>query len=407
MLPLLFCIRPRADFLSSDLYKPLGQDKPTEKRRRTRPTFFSFLVFAAGAVVVVLSLYAMRGETALQEDEVVALPPEAARNEGPDADKDVAPASVTRTDPRSGANVERVLTDDGSVVTKYSPRQRDGSGPVLVETPRIGQDPRLAGTPNEDLLEDTPYGPLPVRGQDGLRPMDQYARPWSGTRGTRIAIVVGGLGLSQTGTQRAIEKLPPEITLAFAASGNSLQRWMRTSRREGHEILIQVPMEPYGYSDDSDANTLLTRLPPDENLARLHEAMGKITGYTGIINYQGARLLSDPDALEPLLRDISTRGLLFLDDGSSAQSVSGTISKALDLPHGFGDMTLDSQLDKNAILQKLDDLERLALRKGSAVGTASAFDESVDAIEQWVEEASSRGIEIVGVSALVDDPANN
>ncbi len=63
--------------------------------------------------------------------------------------------------------------------------------------------------------------------------MDQYARPWSGARGTRIAIVVGGLGLSQTGTQRAIEALPEEITLGFAASGNSLQRWMQEARRGG------------------------------------------------------------------------------------------------------------------------------------------------------------------------------
>ena len=37
-----------------------------------------------------------------------------------------------------------------------------------------------------------------------------------------VAIVLGGLGLSQTGTQRAIRELPGEVTLAFAASGNSL-----------------------------------------------------------------------------------------------------------------------------------------------------------------------------------------
>ena len=80
----------------------------------------------------------------------------------------------------------------------------------------------MAATPNDDLIEDTPEGHLPIVGPDGLRPMEQYARPWSGARGTRIAIVVGGLGLSQTGTQKAIRTLPGEITLAFAATGNSL-----------------------------------------------------------------------------------------------------------------------------------------------------------------------------------------
>jgi polysaccharide deacetylase 2 family uncharacterized protein YibQ len=316
-----------------------------------------------------------------------------------------ADARTARSNPHSGANVERVLADDGNVVTKYSPRARDGSGPVLVEAPRIGQDPRLAGTPNENLLEDSPYGPLPSVGADGLRPMDQYARPWSGARGTRIAIVVGGLGLSQTGTHKAIEQLPPEVTLAFASSGNSLQRWMQTSRRQGHEILLQVPMETFGSSEqEADPATLLADRPAEENLGRLHQAMGKITGYTGIMNYQGARLLTDADSLEPVLRDVSSRGLLFLDDASSARSLTGSIAKAIELPHAFADMTLDSQLEKTAILQKLDDLERLALRKGSAIGIASAFDESIDAIRQWVEEASGRGIEIVGISALADDP---
>src|SRR3546814_8418204 len=100
---------------------------------------------------------------------------------------------------------------------------------------------------------------------------------------------------------------------------------------------------------------------------------------------------------------IAARGLLFLDDGSSARSVSATIAGAVELPHSFADLTLDGQLDKNAILRKLDDLERIALRKGSAIGIASAFDESVEAIRHWTEEAQTRGIEIVGVSDLPTD----
>ena len=42
---------------------------------------------------------------------------------------------------------------------------------------------------------------------------------------------------------------------------------------------------------------------------------------------------------------------------------------------------------------------------GTAIGMASAFDESVDAIREWCEEASGRGIEIVGVASLAAVPA--
>lgn len=305
----------------------------------------------------------------------------------------------------SGANVERTVTDNGAIVTKYSPKQRDGEGPAFIRVDKRGQDPRMATIPNDDLLEDGPDGKLPIVGPDGLRPMDQYARPWSGTRGVRISLVVGGLGLSQTGTQNAIRTLPPDVTLAFAASGNSLQRWMQEARRKGHEILLQIPFEPFDYpANDPGPLTLTTEAGAKTNLALLHKSLAEITNYTGIMNFLGGRFLSNADAFEPIMRDLAKRGLLFLDDGTSAQSLSGTLADTLEVPQGFADLVVDDQLDRSAILKKLDDLERIARKNGQAIGVASAFDESVGAISDWVDEASARGIEFVGVSALVKDP---
>ena len=119
----------------------------------------------------------------------------------------------------------------------------------------------------------------------------------------------------------------------------------------------------------------------------------------------GGRFLSDADALEPVMRDVASRGLLFLDDGSSAQSLSGTVAGAIEAPHAFADLQLDGELSRPAVLKKLDELERIARRNGTAIGIASAFDESVDAIREWCEEASGRGIEIVGVASLAAVPA--
>lgn len=295
--------------------------------------------------------------------------------------------------------------EDGSVVTTFSPRGSETGGPRLIDVRPSGQDPRMAARPNDDLLEETPFGRLPVRGPDGLRPMDQYARPWSGARGTRIAIVIGGLGISQTGTQRAIRSLPGAVTLAFAASGNSLQRWMQEARTGGHEILLQIPMEPFDYpANDPGPLTLVTGRPAAQNLKALHQAMGRITNYTGIVNFLGGRYLGDANALEPVLKDIAGRGLLFLDDGAFAQSKTQALAAAVDLPHGFADVTLDGQVQRDAILRKLDDLQRIAERRGSAIGIGTAFDETVDAVAQWMKQAEGRGIEVVGVSALVSAP---
>ncbi|MBD9450674.1 divergent polysaccharide deacetylase family protein [Rhizobium sp. RHZ02] len=398
--------------MNTDLHAPLGQGR---KVKRQRPGILRTGRVVAGICLVLIgvsSLYtAFRGDGLKPEKPPVqdqaALPPsDTIQNQVPSrSSTPAAPNGMVPSDPRSGANVEQMVTGDGSVVTKYSPRQRDGNGPVLVDASQVGQDPRMAALPNDALLENTPLGRLPIVGPDGRRPMDQYARPWSGAHGTRIAIVVSGLGLSQTGTQRAIQQLPEEVTFAFAASGNSLQRWMQEARRGGHEILLQVPFEPFDYpANDPGPDTLLTSTSAAKNIEGLHRAMGEITNYTGIMNYQGGRFLSDPNAMEPVMRDIGKRGLLFLDDGTSAQSKTAAVAKGTEAPYAFADVQLDKQLDVNAIIQKLDELERVAKRNGQAIGVAAAFDESIDAIAQWTQEAAMRGIEIVGVAALTNDP---
>ena len=308
---------------------------------------------------------------------------------------------------RSGADITTTLGDGGEEILKIAPAARQDNRPVLLKAPgQVGQDPRLAHLPDPAVLDETAAdGPLPVRGPDGERAFDIYARPWSGARGARVAIVVGGLGLSQTGTQHAIQTLPEDITLAFAANGNSLQRWMQEARRAGHEILLQVPFEPFDYpANDPGSGTLTVEAGADRNLATLHVAMARITNYTGITNFMGGRFLADPDALEPVMRDIAARGIMFLDDGTSAQSLTDKFAKTLGIPFAASDMVLDGTQERGYILARLDDLERTARRNGVAIGVASAFEVSVDAIAAWANEAKARGIEIVSASAAADDP---
>ncbi|GEO85811.1 MULTISPECIES: divergent polysaccharide deacetylase family protein [Alphaproteobacteria] len=394
--------------MSADLHAPLGQGRKPAKKPRRRPSLSGALGSLALVSILGLSTYSALTPLPLRYLSEATPPSDTAPGPAAVAPVGTVPAksgqNLATSRPLGGATVERTVTNDGSVVTKFSPKPRDGKGPVLIDSRSIGQDRRVAALPNDDLLEDTPEGRLPVIGPDGLRPFEQYARPWSGARATRIAIVVGGIGLSQTGSQRAIRDLPEEVTLAFASSGNSLMRWMQEARRKGHEVLLQLPMEPFDYpANNPGRGTLLTTDPPAEALKKLHQAMGSITNYTGIMNYMGARYMSDAAAFEPVMRDIGSRGLLFLDDGSTARSLADGFAKAIGMPYANGDLLLDGQPEKAAVLAKLDELERIARRNGQAIGTASAFDETVAAIRQWSDEAAGRGIEIVGVSALAAD----
>ncbi len=265
-----------------------------------------------------------------------------------------------------------------------------------------------AGIPLTDLaaaslLEDSEFGPLPRVAPDGRRPRDVYARRTSIAPGTpRVVLVVSGLGLSQTGTQNAIEALPEDVTLAFAPYGGSLQRWVDKARGEGHEVLLQVPLEPAGYPERNPGEHTL--LISEDRVGReqdLNWVLSRMSGYAGVMNHMGARFLSDEAATLPFLGEVGRRGLFYLEDGSVAASSAANAGAALDVPVVVGDLILDRQRSPDAIAEQLRSLEQIAATKGIAVGIASAFPDSVAALAEWAQSAPDRGIALVPATAAL------
>ncbi|RWL82629.1 MAG: divergent polysaccharide deacetylase family protein [Mesorhizobium sp.] len=390
--------------IGKDIERPLGQ-KLQPKRRASRGISGGTLV----AVVAVLAVIGVSGAIALRDkpfrkpqDVAVSTPKVVAAPATPAPAP--APAPVAAATPQAstpmksgGPQIIHVQTEEGDSPPKAAIVIRDPS--------TLGQNLKVAHIPDRALIEASETGPLPIRSADGRRPFDVYARPWSGARGARVAIVIGGLAVSQTGTQAAIAKLPAEVTLAFAPQGNSIGRWMQAAKQSGHEIVMQVPLEPFDYPNiNPGRNTLTVSASPDENLKSLHWALSRTTNYTGVMNYMGARFSADASAMEPFMAELGKRGLAYIDDGSSSRSVAPDLALKDGVPFVAGDMAIDAVQDRGEILKKLDSLEATARAKGSAVGIGSAFDITVDTVTSWIAEAKKRGIEIVPISAVALDP---
>jgi polysaccharide deacetylase 2 family uncharacterized protein YibQ len=259
-------------------------------------------------------------------------------------------------------------------------------------------DPRLA--------EATRTGPIPRIAPDGTRPADAFAQPVAALaehpNAPRIAIIVAGLGISAIGTSDALAKLPGPVTFAFAPYAASLERLATRARDGGHEILLQVPMEPFDYPDnDPGPQTLLTSLNPTQNVDRLHWLMSRLQGYVGLANYMGGRFTASEQALAPVLRETAKRGLLYVDDGSSPRSVAGQIAGANNLPYAKADLTIDAVPTSSEIDRALARLEKTAQERGIAVGMANALPVSIERIAVWAKSAESRGFLLVPITAIV------
>jgi polysaccharide deacetylase 2 family uncharacterized protein YibQ len=287
----------------------------------------------------------------------------------------------------------------------------DGSTGKRQEVPIPGS--RDARAPLEpSMLENSRHGGIPRIAPDGTRPAEIYARavklPPGQKDGPRVAIVIAGLGVSATATRQAMQKLPGAVTFAFSPYGADVEQTVTSARADGHEILLQTPMEPFDYPDnDPGPQTLLTTAAAEQNLDRLHWLMSRFQGYVGIANFMGARFTANEQALAPVLKETSRRGLIYIDDGTSPRSVAGQIAGANNLPFAKAEIVLDAVPTSAHIDKALAKLEALAKQHGTAVGIASALPASIDRIAQWAKAAELRGIVLVPITAVAIKPKSS
>ncbi|MEP7210653.1 MAG: divergent polysaccharide deacetylase family protein [Alphaproteobacteria bacterium] len=269
------------------------------------------------------------------------------------------------------------------------------------KTIQINSSTALPKAPLLGFFERTPAGDLPKISADGKTPAQAYARPFTPVAGVpKVSLIVGGLGLKASHTLSAINDLPPEVTLSFVPYADDLQTWINRARAAGHEVLIELPMEPYDYPNvDTGPYTLLTTSKPDENIRRLNLLLGKASGYFGVTNYQGAKFATDARSATPVFTALKSRGLVFVNDGAAARSVLPDTAKQIGLAFHVADRIVDVEPSADAIDHQLLQLEATALQNGDAVGVGYAYPVTIEQFRIWTLGLKAKGYQLAPASA--------
>jgi polysaccharide deacetylase 2 family uncharacterized protein YibQ len=255
----------------------------------------------------------------------------------------------------------------------------------------------LAPAPLPELLRQTAAGSLPIR-VDGKEAWKVYARPVSVAQtkpGPKIAVVVTGLGLSTDGTNAAINKLPADVSLSFSPYGSGLAEWIRKAREDGHEVLLDLPLEPTNFpAHDAGPLAVLQSHSPGEAIGHLDVVLGKATSYVGVV----APLRSPVTATDSwalMLQELKDRGLLFVGDG-----LVGIEDKAMPAA-AMATLVADETPFRTAVDTKLARALATAQRDGSAIILLTARPVSFERLLAFIASFPEKNITLVPVSALV------
>ncbi|MFZ5791984.1 MAG: divergent polysaccharide deacetylase family protein [Pseudomonadota bacterium] len=228
-----------------------------------------------------------------------------------------------------------------------------------------------------------------------------YAIPAPDTGGKpMIAIVIDDTGLDRANSARVIA-LPGPLTISFMTYAERLDQQSAAARAHGHELLLHVPMEPMDAALNAGPDVLRTDLSPDELRQRLDWDLGRLSGYVGINNHMGSKFSRWPDGMALVMQALRARGLLFLDSRTIADSVGAKEAAAYGVPHADRDVFLDNDQNPGAVAAMLAELERIARKRGFAVGIGHPHPGTIEALEKWLPTLAQRGFVLVPLSAIV------
>lgn len=261
---------------------------------------------------------------------------------------------------------------------------------------------KMIPAPDPGLTEDTAQGSLPRIGDDGRTPWQSYARPFNAAdRRPRIAFIISGLGMSRSVTDAAISRLPVNVTLAFDVLSPVAGAWCGRARQVGHEVLLQLPMEPFDYPrSDPGPNTLLTTLPASDNVQRLLWGLRQGTGYVGITTLSGSRFTSEAGKLTPILEILKSRGLMMVDARVAPHSTVISMTHDMGVPATAVTLRLDQDLTPESLDAAFVQLEQTARLTGRAIGLAPPLPFVLDKLQIWLKKLPQRGFALAPVSAM-------
>ncbi len=314
---------------------------------------------------------------------------------------DIAPTAPVITSVRPAGTPPARATIDGRPIDEIPSEPDAGRNVPGRFIPPVTDSGPLPAAPLAGLSRRTPFGPVPTKGPRGRSALTAYAKPFTApSQGKTVSVIIGGLGINATQTRRAINDLPPQITLSFASQASGLQTWINAARAKGHEVILELPMEPYNFNPAASGAryTLLSDNPPGSNVRNLDYLMSRAQGYFAVTNYLGEKFFDSEAAITPVVTHISNSGVGFIYDGVGNNAALTRASRSAGLTWVQNQSVIDAGPSAAAITQTLSALERTGSPNKPALGIGFSYPTTIDAVEAWAKDAQKRGVTLAPAS---------
>ncbi len=246
-----------------------------------------------------------------------------------------------------------------------------------------------------------PRAVTPPPNGEPRRPSGEPVIPLSATGGPRVAIIVDEVGAGRD-VFESLRDLGRRLTVAVLPGLPLAQSIARAALRGGMEVLLDLPMEPYGYPQlDPGPGALLMSMPREEIRRRVVQHLEALPGVVGVTNHMGSRLTEDRARMRAMLEVLAARRLFLVDAYASNLSVAYDEARAVGVRAARRQLLVDPARGENGERASWDEVAGWAERRRQVIVLARAQSLTVRLLREYIPRWEARGLRLVPVSELV------
>ncbi len=221
----------------------------------------------------------------------------------------------------------------------------------------------------------------------------------------RIAIVIDDFGYRKVDIDR-FKKLPYPIAISIIPFTPYEKYSAIEAIKSGKSVMLHIPMEPNSNGEkieklEKETKGML-RITMSEAKIRslLRKEIRRIPYAVGANNHMGSKFTRYGKGMKIVLEELRRAGLFFLDSRTVSNSLGVYIGKKLGILVLRRDVFLDNSQDVEYIKHQLDELARIALKKGYAIAIGHPHISTLLALEEKLPELEKRGIKVVPIEEI-------
>jgi uncharacterized protein len=268
--------------------------------------------------------------------------------------------------------------------------------PLLV----VAQDGTTEGDAGrEDMLFEEPS--VYRRGEREKSPAaasEDCSAPPSGRELPKVAIIIDDMGYHpKIGAE--LLALEMNLTFSFLPHAPLSRSQGELAWRQGHDILVHMPMEAQDPSWDPGPGTLYLTDSLEDEARKVAESLASVPHAIGINNHMGSRFTEDQEAMRQFFKLLAGHDLLFIDSVTSSASVAMKTARAMGFKTARRHVFLDNVQSQEDICRQLKLLVREANGRGWAIGIGHPNEATLNALTRCRTMLQGR-VQLVGVHEL-------